>query len=115
MAWLPTTIPPGTRPAAHPALAAALDTDRPVISLYGYAAPLKDAALLLEALQRVQRRVRVVLAGDPVALASALDDILNTATAAAAARERAARFTAATHADRCLRAYLAATGQAVPR
>ncbi|MBV8542367.1 MAG: hypothetical protein JO364_21240 [Pseudonocardiales bacterium] len=43
VAWLPTTIPTGTQPAAHPALAAALDThdDRPVVSLYGYAAPWK--------------------------------------------------------------------------
>lgn len=39
VAWLPTTIPPGTRPTAGPALAAALDTGRPVLSLYGYAAP----------------------------------------------------------------------------
>lgn len=66
VAWLPTTIPPETTPAARPALAAALDTPPglPVISLYGYAAPWKDAALLHAALQRMRVPARIVLAGD---------------------------------------------------
>jgi glycosyltransferase involved in cell wall biosynthesis len=66
VAWLPTTIPPDTVPAARPALAAALDTPpgAPVISLYGYAAPWKDAALLHAALQRMRVPARIVLAGD---------------------------------------------------
>jgi len=66
VAWLPTTIPDGTAPAARPALAAALNAPSglPVISLYGYAAPWKDAALLHAALERMQIPVRMVLAGD---------------------------------------------------
>lgn len=66
VAWLPTTIPPDTTPAARPALAVALDTPSglPVISLYGYAAPWKDAALLHAALQRMRVPARIVLAGD---------------------------------------------------
>lgn len=64
VSWLPTTIPAGTRPRARPALAAALDTDRPVLSLYGYAAPWKDATLLRSAISRMRVPARVVLAGD---------------------------------------------------
>lgn len=66
VAWLPTTIPPGTAPAARPALAAALDAPPglPVISLYGYAAPWKDAALLRAALERMRVPTRIVLGGD---------------------------------------------------
>jgi glycosyltransferase involved in cell wall biosynthesis len=66
VAWLPTTIPPETVPAVRPALAAALDTPSglPVISLYGYAAPWKDAALLRAALERMRVPARIVLAGD---------------------------------------------------
>lgn len=66
VAWLPTTIPAGTRAAAHPALAAALDTPegRPVISLYGYAAPWKDVELLYVAVERMSVPARIVLAGD---------------------------------------------------
>lgn len=65
VAWLPTTIPDDTAPAAHPRLAAALDTpaDLPAISLYGYAAPWKDAALLHAALERMRVPARIVLAG----------------------------------------------------
>jgi glycosyltransferase involved in cell wall biosynthesis len=65
VAWLPTTIPAGTSPSARPALAAALDTPdgRPVISLYGYAAPWKDAALLHAAARRMRVPARIVLAG----------------------------------------------------
>ncbi|MGH3831315.1 MAG: glycosyltransferase [Pseudonocardiaceae bacterium] len=66
VAWLPTTIPAGTVSRARPALAVALDVARgwPVISLYGYAAPWKDAALLRAALARMRTPARVVLAGD---------------------------------------------------
>jgi glycosyltransferase involved in cell wall biosynthesis len=64
VAWLPTTIPQDTTPAARPALAAALDTRLPVISLYGYAAPWKDAALLRAAFERMRVPARIVLAGD---------------------------------------------------
>lgn len=66
VAWLPTTIPAGTAPAAHPTLAAALEDPRgrPVISLYGYAAPWKDATLLHAALARMRVPARIVLAGD---------------------------------------------------
>lgn len=64
VAWLPATIPAGTIPAARPALARALDTALPVISLYGYAAPWKDAGLLLAALGSMRAPARVVLAGD---------------------------------------------------
>jgi glycosyltransferase involved in cell wall biosynthesis len=64
VAWLPTTIPAGTLPAARPALAEALDTALPVISLYGYAAPWKDAVLLLAALRSMRAPARIVLAGD---------------------------------------------------
>jgi len=66
VAWLPTTIPPDTTPTARPALAAALDTPSglPVISLYGYAAPWKDATLLHAALERMRVPARIVLAGD---------------------------------------------------
>jgi glycosyltransferase involved in cell wall biosynthesis len=64
VAWLPTTSPAGTIPAAGPALAAALDTPLPVISLYGYAAPWKDAGLLLAALGSTRVPARAVLAGD---------------------------------------------------
>lgn len=64
VAWLPTTIPAGTTPKAHPALTAALTTDLPVISLYGYAAPWKSADLLHAAAARMQVPARIVLAGD---------------------------------------------------
>lgn len=64
VAWLPTTIPAGTVPAARPELAEALDTVLPVISLYGYAAPWKDAGLLLAALGFMRAPARIVLAGD---------------------------------------------------
>lgn len=64
VAWLPTTIPAGTIPVPRPALAGALDTALPVISLYGYAAPWKDAALLLAAAGCMRVPARVVLAGD---------------------------------------------------
>jgi glycosyltransferase involved in cell wall biosynthesis len=64
VAWLPTTIPAGTIPAARPALAEVLDTPLPVVSLYGYAAPWKDAGLLLAALGLMRAPARAVLAGD---------------------------------------------------
>lgn len=66
VAWLPTTIPHDISPTAHPALVAALNAPPglPVISLYGYAAPWKDAALLRAALERMRVPVRIVLAGD---------------------------------------------------
>lgn len=66
VAWLPTTIRAGTEPAARPALAAALDVPSglPVVSLYGYAAPWKDAPLLYAALERTRVPARIVLAGD---------------------------------------------------
>lgn len=66
VAWLPTTIPPDTKATARTELAAALDirSDLPVISLYGYAAPWKDAALLHAALYQMRTPVRIVLAGD---------------------------------------------------
>lgn len=66
VAWLPTTIPTGTAPAARPTLAVALEDPRgrPVISLYGYAAPWKDATLLHTALARMRVPARIVLAGD---------------------------------------------------
>lgn len=65
---LPTTIPPATAPAASLQLAAALgDLDAagrgPLATLYGYAAPWKDPATLLTALDRVTHPLRVLLAG----------------------------------------------------
>ena len=64
VAWLPTTIPAATRPAAGIALGKALATDLPIVSLYGYAAPWKDAQLLVDALAHVRTPVRAVLVGD---------------------------------------------------
>jgi D-inositol-3-phosphate glycosyltransferase len=65
VAWLPTTIPAGTTSRPHQALAAALDADgRPVLSLYGFGAPWKDAALLSAAVDLMRVPARVVLAGD---------------------------------------------------
>jgi len=65
VAWLPTTIPPGTRPYASPRVRPALDNrdGRTLASLYGYAAPWKDAGGLAAALARTVRANRVVLAG----------------------------------------------------
>ncbi|MBC7299449.1 glycosyltransferase family 4 protein [Nocardia salmonicida] len=65
VAWLPTTIPDGTLPSPSPALAAALHVPHglPVISLYGFAAPWKDAGLLTAALRLMRQPVRVVVAG----------------------------------------------------
>lgn len=64
VAWLPTTIPPGTRAAAGSDLATALQSDHPIVSLYGFAAPWKDARLLRDALTLVHTPLRMVLAGD---------------------------------------------------
>lgn len=65
IAWLPTTIPPGTAAHASPALAEALTPPdgRPLLTLYGYAAPWKDAALLTETARRMRVPARVLLAG----------------------------------------------------
>lgn len=65
ISWLPTTIPPGTTPRLTPALERALTLpDRvPLVSLYGYAAPWKDPALLLTAASQLDRPLRIVLAG----------------------------------------------------
>lgn len=210
VAWLPSTIPPGTQAHAGTALAAALDTDRPVVSLSGYAAPWKDPALLLDALAQTRTPVRAVLAGpgwddpaqagvdltgyavprpvgrhaelvvvpgyldpgarlalvtastaavfpyrphpsfqgsgaiadylahhvpvvatdtanfteligpagtttppaDPARFAAGIDHVLTDPRPAAAARQRAPRFTAATHAARCLTTYRSVTGAA---
>jgi glycosyltransferase involved in cell wall biosynthesis len=66
VAWLPTTIPRGTAGESRAAMAAALDVPPaiPIISLYGYAAPWKDATLLIDAVRRMKVAARVVLAGD---------------------------------------------------
>lgn len=64
IAWLPTTIPPGTRASAGPALRAALSGGYgPVGSLYGYAAPWKDLAGLISACGDVATACRILLAG----------------------------------------------------
>jgi glycosyltransferase involved in cell wall biosynthesis len=65
ISWLPTTIPPGTAPTLTPALRRALTLPDgvPLVSLYGYAAPWKDPALLLTAAGRLDRSLRIVLAG----------------------------------------------------
>ncbi len=65
VAWLPTTIPLGTRPHTSARLQAALDSPdgRIVASLYGYAAPWKDSGGLVAVLARTVRPSRVVLAG----------------------------------------------------
>lgn len=68
MSTPPTTIPPAASPAASPQLAAAIDDLNaagrgPLATLYGYAAPWKDPATLLAALERVRHPVRVLLAG----------------------------------------------------
>ncbi len=65
IAWLPTTIPPTTRPSVSPGLATALSKadQRSLGSLYGYAAPWKDVRTLLVALRRLRLPLRVVLAG----------------------------------------------------
>ena len=63
-AWLPTTIPAGTRSAtAHALRAAFAGGDGPVGSLYGYAAPWKDPAGLVHACQHTKVANRIVLAG----------------------------------------------------
>ncbi|MGH3715459.1 MAG: glycosyltransferase [Micromonosporaceae bacterium] len=63
--WLPTTIPPTTTGKAPPGLGNLLTASPPriVASLYGYAAPWKDAAGLVHALRHAQHPTRVVLAG----------------------------------------------------
>lgn len=65
IAWLPTTIPPGTQPSTPPSLAEVLrpPDQRPVLSLYGYAAPWKDAGLLRSAAARMRTCARILLAG----------------------------------------------------
>jgi glycosyltransferase involved in cell wall biosynthesis len=66
IAWLPTTIPAGTAPEPTPALGRALDvaTGVPVISLYGYPAPWKDAETFTAALGLMTVPARVVLVGE---------------------------------------------------
>lgn len=63
--WLPSTIPPGTPATVTPALDEALATSdgRPIVSLYGFAAPWKDPATLLSALELLDHPLHVVLAG----------------------------------------------------
>ncbi|MEV0395385.1 glycosyltransferase family 4 protein [Polymorphospora rubra] len=62
--WLPTTIPAGTHANAGPELSAALTGDHgPLGSLYGFAAPWKDPAGLIEACQGVSSACRILLAG----------------------------------------------------
>lgn len=65
VAWLPATIPPGTRQSASPRLARGLAAagGAPVGSLCGYAAPWKDPATLLTACQKATTPARIVLAG----------------------------------------------------
>lgn len=67
VAPLPTTIPPGTLPAQEGAVADAVTNlsayPGPLATLYGYAAPWKAPRLLIEALSRVRRPLRVLLAG----------------------------------------------------
>jgi glycosyltransferase involved in cell wall biosynthesis len=65
VSWLPTTIPPGTPAELTPALeqATAVPDDVPLVSLYGFAAPWKDPALLLTAADHLDHPLRIVLAG----------------------------------------------------
>lgn len=65
VAWLPTTIPPGTRSTATPRLRTAicLRPGRPLTSLYGFATPWKDSGLLLAACAQLRSPARIVLAG----------------------------------------------------
>jgi glycosyltransferase involved in cell wall biosynthesis len=63
---LPTTIPAGTRclaPAAVRRALRAVEPDAVRLTLYGFAAPWKDAAGLLEALDATGARLHVVVAG----------------------------------------------------
>ena len=62
--WLPTTIPAGTRANAGQELSAAMTGDYgPVGSLYGFAAPWKDPAGLIEACKGVTSACQILLAG----------------------------------------------------
>lgn len=64
VAWLPTTIPEGTASRLTPRLRTVLmGVDKPVASLYGYAATWKDAPTLRDALSQTTKPVRAVLAG----------------------------------------------------
>lgn len=65
VSWLPTTIPPGTPAKVTRELQSALTKpdEIPLISLYGYAAPWKDPALLLAAAEQLDKPLRIVLAG----------------------------------------------------
>jgi len=65
VAWLPATMPAGTRPVFTPSLTRALAAadQIPVGSLCGYAAPWKDPATLLTACQQISAPARIVLAG----------------------------------------------------
>ncbi|MQA88131.1 MAG: glycosyltransferase [Streptosporangiales bacterium] len=65
VAWLPTTIPTGTRAATTMQLRAALrrQPGLQLATLYGYAAPWKDPCLVLTACAHARVPVRVVLAG----------------------------------------------------
>lgn len=63
LAWLPTTIPTRTSPAALPAGLFPDTQASPLGSLYGYAAPWKDLALLLRACRHTTRPARLLLAG----------------------------------------------------
>jgi len=58
ISFLPTTIPPGTLPRTQP------NGDQPLqASLYGYPAPWKDIASLVDALARLRSPLRLHLAG----------------------------------------------------
>lgn len=63
---LPTTVPTGTVPDGGAALSAAFEVPRAditVLTLCGFAAPWKDVAGLVTALERATAPIRVVLAG----------------------------------------------------
>lgn len=65
VSWLPTTIPPATAGTAPEDLRDLLSSSHRhlVASLYGYAAPWKDAAGLARALRYIRHPGRIVLAG----------------------------------------------------
>lgn len=64
VAWLPTTIPSGTRARPGTALGSVLAAEHgPMASLYGYAAPWKDPAGLITACRRTNSSSHVIIAG----------------------------------------------------
>ncbi|MGW0249290.1 glycosyltransferase [Nocardia goodfellowii] len=63
VAWLPSTIPAGTLADPGPLRTVLRPRLGPLASLYGYAAPWKDAGWLIRSCTRTTRSSRMILAG----------------------------------------------------